>query len=57
MERRVSLRTCPECGGNVYVLRGRKQVGPEPGEMEPMLETKYHCRGCVCEWKVRGEPA
>lgn len=55
MEPPITTRTCPECGGRDYVFRGRKKVKPQPGEKEPVLETKYHCRACGCEWKVRSE--
>jgi DNA-directed RNA polymerase subunit M/transcription elongation factor TFIIS len=44
-------RTCPKCGSTDYLFRGRKKV-TEPGKPEA-VETKYRCKGCGHEWKVR----
>jgi DNA-directed RNA polymerase subunit M/transcription elongation factor TFIIS len=43
---------CPECGSREYVFRGRKQVAAAPGQ-EAAIETKYLCKVCGHEWKVR----
>jgi DNA-directed RNA polymerase subunit M/transcription elongation factor TFIIS len=47
-------RACPECGSPDYAFRGRKKVAAEPekGKSEA-VETKYRCKGCGHEWKVR----
>jgi transposase-like protein len=44
-------RTCPACGSGDYTLRGRKQIEAEPGKQE--VETKYRCKACNHEWKMR----
>jgi len=45
-------RCCPECGSREYVFRGRKKVPAEAGR-PAAVETKYRCRACGKEWKVR----
>jgi transposase-like protein len=45
-------RTCPACGSTDYVFRGRKKVPAEQGQ-PAAVETKYRCRACGKEWKVR----
>jgi hypothetical protein len=45
-------RCCPECGSREYVFRGRKQVAPAQGQ-PGTIETKYRCKGCGKEWRVR----
>jgi transposase-like protein len=49
MEQNVS-RTCPACGSGDYEFRSRKKVAEEGKEV---VETKYRCKGCGHEWKVR----
>jgi len=49
----TATRTCPECGSSDYVFRGRKKVAPKQEEQGPVVETKYICKACGCEWKVR----
>jgi DNA-directed RNA polymerase subunit M/transcription elongation factor TFIIS len=44
-------RTCPKCGSDDYVFRSRKKIEVEPGQ--EATETKYRCRACEHEWKVR----
>jgi hypothetical protein len=44
-------RACPKCCSTDYLFRGRKKV-TEPGKAE-VVETKYRCKGCGHEWKVR----
>jgi DNA-directed RNA polymerase subunit M/transcription elongation factor TFIIS len=48
----VELKTCPKCGSGEYTFRGRKKVEAENGEPEA-VETKYRCKACGHEWKVR----
>jgi DNA-directed RNA polymerase subunit M/transcription elongation factor TFIIS len=45
-------RTCPKCGSTDYLFRGRKKLTDEPGK-PPVTETKYRCKACGHEWKVR----
>ena len=48
------MKTCPECGSGDYVFRGRKNVAANPEKGEPAaVETKYACRTCGHQWKVR----
>ncbi len=47
------IRGCPECAGSDYVFRGRKRDQPIEGEAGPVIETKFHCRGCGHQWKER----
>ncbi len=47
-------RTCPVCGSSDYTFRSRKKVSPKPGEEgQDEIETKYRCKGCGHEWRVR----
>jgi YgiT-type zinc finger domain-containing protein len=50
-QQQTASRSCPACGSSDYVFRGRKKVEPEPGQAA--VETKYKCRACGEEWKVR----
>ena len=45
-------RTCPNCGSSEYVFRHRKKIEPAAGQ-EAAIETKYRCKECGHEWKVR----
>jgi hypothetical protein len=45
-------RSRPACGSTDYVFKGWKRVPTEPGQA-PAIETKYACRVCGHEWKVR----
>jgi transposase-like protein len=51
-QQQTARRTCPACGSSDYVFRGRKKIAAEPGQ-EAATETKYKCRACGKEWKVR----
>jgi DNA-directed RNA polymerase subunit M/transcription elongation factor TFIIS len=51
MDETAGERTCPACGSDEYAFRGRKTVEHEPGKQE--VETKYRCKKCAHEWKVR----
>jgi len=50
----IPSRTYPECGSGDYAFRSRKNVIAvlEKGEPEA-TETKYRCKSCGHEWKVR----
>jgi DNA-directed RNA polymerase subunit M/transcription elongation factor TFIIS len=45
-------RICPACGSTDYQFRSRKKIPAENGQPEAM-ETKYRCKACGHEWKVR----
>ncbi len=52
MERiELPRRTCPACGSGDYQFRSRRLV-TEEGKPEA-VETKYRCKACNHEWKVR----
>jgi transposase-like protein len=52
MEKNISAgRTCPACGSGDYAFRSRKKVESEPGKEE--VETKYRCKECQHDWRVR----
>jgi transposase-like protein len=47
-------RTCPACGSTDYAFRGRKKIDPEPTHRgTAATETKYRCKACGHEWKVK----
>jgi DNA-directed RNA polymerase subunit M/transcription elongation factor TFIIS len=46
----IQRKTCPACGGGEYTFRSRKTVETQ-GKHE--TETKYRCKKCEHEWKVR----
>jgi hypothetical protein len=43
---------CPKCGSGQYMFRGRKKIEAANGQ-EEAVETKYRCKACEHEWKVR----
>jgi DNA-directed RNA polymerase subunit M/transcription elongation factor TFIIS len=45
-------RTCSKCGSGDYQFRSRKKVEAAEGQ-EAAVETKYRCKACGHEWKVR----
>jgi transposase-like protein len=54
MEQQTPNRTCPACGSADYAFRNRKKITPKPGgDGEELMETKYRCKSCEHEWKVR----
>ncbi len=55
MEQLVNpTRRCPACGSSDYAFRGRKAIPPGDGKAAA-VETKYRCKACGQEWKVRVE--
>jgi hypothetical protein len=47
-------KTCPKCGSGEYLFRSRKKVEANAATGEPAAwETKYRCKECNHEWKVR----
>jgi DNA-directed RNA polymerase subunit M/transcription elongation factor TFIIS len=47
-------RACPACGSDDYLFRGRKQLPADgTGGRPAATETRYRCRRCGHEWKVR----
>ena len=50
----TATRTCPACGSTEYLFRSRKEIVSELGQPEgKMIETKYRCKVCGHEWRVR----
>ncbi len=49
----LGIRGCPECQAEDYVFRGRKKDKPQEGETGSVIVTKFHCRDCGHQWKVR----
>jgi DNA-directed RNA polymerase subunit M/transcription elongation factor TFIIS len=47
-----AIRTCPKCGSGDYQFRSRRKVPGENSQGE-QTETKYRCKGCGEEWRVR----
>jgi DNA-directed RNA polymerase subunit M/transcription elongation factor TFIIS len=45
-------RRCPKCSSREYLFRGRKKIAGERGQ-EAAVETKYRCKSCGHEWRVR----
>jgi DNA-directed RNA polymerase subunit M/transcription elongation factor TFIIS len=53
-EDKTANRNCPACGSTDYTFRSRKKIAPEPGREEgETTETKYRCKACSHEWRVR----
>jgi DNA-directed RNA polymerase subunit M/transcription elongation factor TFIIS len=55
MDKPGTTRTCPECASKEYVFRGRKKIAAEV-DQAAAVETKYMCKSCGHEWKVRVPP-
>jgi DNA-directed RNA polymerase subunit M/transcription elongation factor TFIIS len=54
MDAETATRTCPKCGSADYSFRSRKKIPADPEQGEPgATETKYRCKKCEKEWKVR----
>ena len=45
MEKWKPSQTCPACGKQDYLFRGRKKIPSEAGKDEAMV-TKYRCKAC-----------
>jgi transposase-like protein len=45
-------KTCPKCGSGDYRFRSRKKIETAEGQ-EAAIETKYRCKACSHEWRVR----
>jgi transposase-like protein len=53
-QRFTAVKTCPKCSSAEYMFRSRKKVAPGPGQgAEAAIETKYRCKSCGHEWRVR----
>jgi DNA-directed RNA polymerase subunit M/transcription elongation factor TFIIS len=52
MDSLTDPKTCPKCGSGDYTFRSRKTIPAGQGKGEE-IETKYRCRACGNEWKVR----
>ena len=44
-------KTCPSCGSDKYLFRGRKKI-VEEGKTEA-VETTYRCKECEHVWRER----
>jgi hypothetical protein len=53
-QHQLARRTCPKCGSGDYAFRGRRNI-PPAAEQAEATETKYRCKACEHEWKVRVE--
>jgi transposase-like protein len=54
MDAETPTKTCPKCGSTEYSFRSRKKIPAEPEKGEPAAtETKYRCKKCEKEWKVK----
>jgi len=51
-QQRPAARTCPKCGSGDYQFRSRKKIPAQEDEPEA-VETRYRCKACRHEWKVR----
>ena len=49
----IAAKKCPKCDSLDYAFRARKTIIPEPGQEHGEIETKYRCKACGKEWKVR----
>ena len=52
METQQTGRACPKCGSGDYQFRSRKRIEPAEGQAAE-VETKYRCKACGHEWRVR----
>ncbi len=51
-EIQTARRSCPACGSEKYLFRGRKKIAAENGHAESM-DTKYRCKACEHSWTER----
>jgi DNA-directed RNA polymerase subunit M/transcription elongation factor TFIIS len=48
----AAKKSCPKCGSADYTFRSRKTIPAK--ETEPKaIETKYRCKACGYEWRLR----
>lgn len=52
----METKTCPKCGSGHYLFRSRKKIEAADGR-EAAVETKYRCKACGHEWKVKVGPS
>jgi DNA-directed RNA polymerase subunit M/transcription elongation factor TFIIS len=52
MDQPATSRICPACGSGEHKFRSRKKIAADEGESEA-VETKYRCKGCGKEWRVK----
>jgi C4-type Zn-finger protein len=53
-QKQTPTRACPVCGSGDYQFRSRKKIDAVPEKGEPaQVETKYRCKTCGEEWRVR----
>jgi DNA-directed RNA polymerase subunit M/transcription elongation factor TFIIS len=45
-------KSCPKCDSGAYTFRSRKSIEAAEGQ-EALVETKYRCKACGHDWKVR----
>jgi transposase-like protein len=54
MDADKTTKTCPRCGNRDYSFRSRKKGPADAEKGEPgAWETKYRCKACEKEWRVR----
>jgi DNA-directed RNA polymerase subunit RPC12/RpoP len=47
-------KKCPECGSDQYMFRGRRKIPVDAEEGQAVtVETKYLCKTCGHQWKMR----
>ena len=51
-QKQTAKRSCPTCGSEKYLFRGRKTIPAENGQ-EVAVETRYRCKACEHAWKER----
>jgi DNA-directed RNA polymerase subunit M/transcription elongation factor TFIIS len=51
-QKQMARRTCPACGSDNYLFRGRKKIEAQDGKPEE-TETRYRCKECDHGWKER----
>ena len=49
---KLTAKTCPQCGSPDYAFRSRKTIRADK-DQPGATETKYRCKKCSHEWKVR----
>ena len=49
----IAAKTCPKCDSSDYTFRAPKMIDPDPDQEHGPVETKYLCKACGYEWKVK----